>query len=261
MFPIELCKALERLQAGAPVHNFRYTKQQVELELGRPLRESFDYFDPVPLASGSIAQVHRAVLNGTLVAVKVRHPNVEMHIKIDFDLMHALAYFLESVLGLEWMRLSESLAQFSKTIASQVHLEVEGKHLHKFLANFKGWHDVGFPRPLLVSNSVLVETFESGVSAASIADIVRLERRKHVELAHFAVIRGEDLYLKMLVEDGLMHADLHPGNILLDVADDQGRFDVRASTSSNSFEDRNSAVRRHLTLVDAGSFKYVYISS
>jgi aarF domain-containing kinase len=243
------------------VHSYQYTEERVENELGSKIAEVFSEFDEKPIASGSIAQVYRAVLNGETVAVKVRHPNVREHIVKDFIVMKWVADFAEKVLGMQWLNLSESLSQFSGTIASQTRLDVEGWHLYLFNRNFRKWRDVSFPRPIVVTESVLVESFEHGETVSKYAKIMPKAVRKakdrmvringgtpsssspetfaegsvaRLELAHFIVCRGEDIYLKMLLEDNLMHADMHPGNILVAASEDVAK------------------VSHSLVLVDAG---------
>jgi aarF domain-containing kinase len=215
MFPEELCRALSKLQADAPTHSYSYTKTQIEKELGVPILSFFDSFETNPIASGSIAQIYKAILNNRIVAVKVRHPNVEQQIKIDFDLMNLLALFIESLPGLSWINLSESMAQFSKTIASQVNLDIEGKNLRQFNKNFYYWKDTSFPEPIVLTNSVLIETYLHGDNTLKITNIIKNQRSDYLDLAHFIVSKGTDIYLKMLLNDNLMHADLHPGNILI----------------------------------------------
>jgi aarF domain-containing kinase len=180
----------------------------------------FDSFEEYPIASGSIAQVYRAVYNKQKVAVKVRHPNVEMQIKMDFDIMNAIIVCIENFFGLDWLNLSESMIQFSHTIASQTDLEVESYHLHLFEENFRGWKVFNFPKPILTRKSIIIESFLPGDHVSSLIDLVkqRSDGKYPLQLldaAHFIVTRGEDLYLKMLIQDNLMHADMHPGNIFL----------------------------------------------
>ena len=184
----------------------------------------------------------------------MRHPNVETHIKLDFIIMKYVAYILENLLGMSWLNLSESLSQFSHTIAAQVHLDTEGLHLIKLNSNFKKWFSaVSFPKPIIITSSLLVETWEWGVLAGTFVDdytntintcisnknkgknnnsvgskvhgentLVTKEEDNTCDYtscvtsddlitAHFLVTKGEDLYLKMLFQDNLMHADLHPG--------------------------------------------------
>lgn len=184
---------------------------------------------------------------GQQVAVKVRHPGVELQIRLDFIIMKAVASALENVLGLDWLNLSESLAQFSHTIAAQTSLDVEGAHLRKLNHNFRHWKDVSFPRPVVVTSGVLVESWEWGqitgtflkdyiartskcIKAANALprddskvsssgrrydnlDFVHCLDPRDLRSAYFLVTRGEDLYLKMLFQDNLMHADLVSMNL------------------------------------------------
>jgi len=241
MFPEKFCQEMSKLQADAPKHSYAFTRQQIQLELGHPIEEIFDSFDTVPLASGSIAQVHRAVLRGEVVAVKVRHPNVEMQIQLDFDIMDAVARFIDSVPGLDWINLTESMAQFSHTIAAQTDLTVEGHHLNIFRRNFRNLHQhYEFPDPIVATKSVLIESFLPGQSVAQLIERLKeissiRDKREAADLeslledvAHFVVTKGEDLYLKMLLQDNLMHADLHPGNILVELKPPRGRGSLGA---------------------------------
>jgi aarF domain-containing kinase len=200
--------------------------------------------------------VYQAEFKGETIAVKVRHPHVELHIRLDFIIMKWVAWIIESVLGLRWLNLSESLVQFSHTIAAQTRLDIEGKHLEQFNSNFKSWPDISFPRPLVLRPGVLLESWEKGeITGRFITRYVASLPSPHskwsirnisdLRTAHFLVTRGEDLYLKMLLQDGLMHADLHPGNILV-----QPFNSTDSAFSGNSFLDRFSGAR--LTLVDAG---------
>ena len=112
------------------------------------------------------------------------------------------------------------MTQFSGTMVAQTRLDIEAEHLRRFRWNFaeRTWRDVRFPRVWSGAPAVLVESFEEGelVSKYTIQRTLgvgggqELDRRT----AHFVVSRGEDIYLKMLLADNLMHADLHPGNIL-----------------------------------------------
>lgn len=87
-FPEELCSLLSLLHSHAPSHSYRYTERVVRRAMGgRPLSTVFDWFGQEPIASGSIAQVHKAVLHGEVVAVKVRHPRVRERIEMDFAIM------------------------------------------------------------------------------------------------------------------------------------------------------------------------------
>ena len=130
------------------------------------------------MASGSIAQVHRATLRHppaaapgepappAVVAVKVRHPDVAAIISRDFVVLRVAAEIAGMVPGLSWMRLDESVRQFREPLFEQVDLTREAENLRLFNANFASWRQVSFPKPVehLVRPAVLVESFEEGSS-------------------------------------------------------------------------------------------------
>ncbi|KAG8099685.1 hypothetical protein GUJ93_ZPchr0013g36570 [Zizania palustris] len=217
LFPSDLCVELAKLHAAAPAHGFAYSKATIEKAFGRKLSEIFETFEEDPVASGSIAQVHRATLRdqhpGKHVAVKVRHPGVGESIKTDFLLINLVAKVSNVVPGLSWLRLDESVRQFAVFMMSQVDLSREAAHLSRFIYNFRRWRHVSFPKPLypLVHPSVLVETFEDGESVSHFMDGIEGNSRMKKDLAHI----GTYAFLKMLLEDNFIHADMHPGNILV----------------------------------------------
>ncbi|KAI7743881.1 hypothetical protein M8C21_004864, partial [Ambrosia artemisiifolia] len=222
LFPRDLCTELSRLHSKAPEHSFSYTKKTVEKAFGRKIHEIFDDFEEVPVASGSIAQIHRAVLRyryrgkqikPLLVAVKVRHPGVGESIRRDFEIINVVAKISKFIPTLKWLRLDESVQQFAVFMMSQVDLAREAANLSRFNYNFRRWRDVSFPKPVypLVHPAVLVETFEQGESVAYYVDELEGHERLKSSLAHI----GTHALLKMLLVDNFIHADMHPGNILV----------------------------------------------
>ncbi|XP_027908719.1 probable serine/threonine-protein kinase abkC isoform X1 [Vigna unguiculata] len=222
LFPRDLCDELAEFQTKAPSHKFSYSRKCIENAFGRKLYQIFEKFEEEPVASGSIAQVHRATLRYKFpgqqikpvdVAVKVRHPGVSEAIRRDFVLINLVAKISSFVPNLKWLRLDESIQQFAVFMMSQVDLSREAAHLSRFIYNFRRWKDVSFPLPLypLVHPSVLVETFEQGESVLNYVD--HLEGHEHFKsaLAHI----GTHALLKMLLMDNFIHADMHPGNILV----------------------------------------------
>eukprot|EP00968_Pinguiococcus_pyrenoidosus_P005279 scaffold340_cov256-Pinguiococcus_pyrenoidosus.AAC.3 len=154
MFPEGLCDSLETLQSRAPTHSYAFSRKQVEAALEMPLEDAFERFEETPVASGSIAQVHRAVLrrkkhqttqggstmaslpqglssgllsagggdagsrmnggDGQLVAVKVRHPGVAKRMRIDFALMKVVGQ-VSTALWPTRIRFPASLTQYYAT--------------------------------------------------------------------------------------------------------------------------------------------------
>ncbi|KAK9817109.1 hypothetical protein WJX72_009682 [[Myrmecia] bisecta] len=226
LFPPDLCTALAKLHAGAPRHSFAFTRHVVERAFRRPLGDIFEEFDEAPVASGSIAQIHRGVLStrgasgscfapGTRVAVKVRHPGVSTMMQRDFLLMARAARLSARLPGLADLRLEDSVAQFGAPLKEQLDLQQEARHLDRFNRNFRKWRHLSFPKPIhpLVAPDVLVETFEEG---RLISNYVNNPGHRHsAALANL----GLDCYLKMLLTDNFVHADLHPGNIMVRMQD------------------------------------------
>eukprot|EP00246_Nothoceros_aenigmaticus_P015260 TRINITY_DN6258_c0_g2_i1.p1 TRINITY_DN6258_c0_g2~~TRINITY_DN6258_c0_g2_i1.p1 ORF type:complete len:584 (+),score=92.10 TRINITY_DN6258_c0_g2_i1:128-1753(+) len=247
LFPRDLCSELSELQTKAPAHNFAQTKRTVEGAFGRKINEIFEDFEEDPIASGSIAQVHRAVLRfrypgqqtePTVVAVKVRHPGVSDTIRRDFMIINWLARASTLLPGFSWLRLDESVQQFATFMMTQVDLAREAAHLSRFIYNFRQWPDVSFPKPLypLVHPAVLVETYESGETVSRYVDKPG-KSRVNSALARI----GTHTLLKMLLVDNFIHADLHPGNIL-----------VRIERGKTPASKGMSRTRPHVVLLDVG---------
>uniref|UniRef100_A0A7S0RBD2 ABC1 atypical kinase-like domain-containing protein n=1 Tax=Chlamydomonas leiostraca TaxID=1034604 RepID=A0A7S0RBD2_9CHLO len=230
LFPPDLCAALERLQSSAPAHSAAASRAAVSAAFQRPLELLFDEFDDKPVASGSIAQIHRARLSpagasyvrgvapGTVVAVKVRHPGVTTAMHRDFELMQRAARAASSLPALRDLRLDESIRQFGGPLKEQLNLAVEADHLVRFKKNFRMWSNVTFPTPLfpLVSQDVLVESFEDGDLISTFVNQPQYKHRNALAEA------GLHCYLQMLLRDNFIHADMHPGNILVKEVDTAG---------------------------------------
>ncbi|KZV55201.1 AarF domain-containing kinase isoform 1 [Dorcoceras hygrometricum] len=206
LFPRDLCGELSKLHTKAPEHSFAYTKKTIEKAFGCKISDIFDDFEPEPVASGSIAQVHRASLRPRypgrqakplLVAVKVRHPGVGESIKRDFEIITIVAKISNFIPALNWLRLDESVQQFAVFMMGQVDLSREASHLSRFIYNFRAWKDVSFPKPVypFVHPAVLVETFEHGESVSYFVDELEGNERLKSSLAHI----GTHALLKMLL--------------------------------------------------------------
>lgn len=213
LFPRDLCGKLAELHTKAPEHSFAYTKKTIERAFGRKISEIFENFEEIPVASGSIAQVHRASLRfrypgqqvkPMVVAVKVRHPGVGESIRRDFMIINFVAKVSKFIPTLNWLRLDESVQQFGVFMMSQVDLAREAAHLSRFIYNFRRWKDVSFPKPVypLVHPAVLVETFEHGECVSHYVDDLEGHTRIKSALAHI----GTHALLKMLLVTYIVHA-------------------------------------------------------
>jgi aarF domain-containing kinase len=255
LFPPDLCAALSALHCHVPPHSWQATRRAVSEAFGSEsaLEDVFLEFDRTPVGSGSIAQVHRAVLRAqptVPVAVKVRHPGVEARLRTDFALLGRLARQLESAESLSWLRLNDTLAQFAHAVAAQKSLCREGENLAVLRRNVRNAPHIAadFPTPLgcpplprLAGDCVLVETFEPGRGLDGACAAARAAAAAHAGAvakalalglpvparpppaatglsqrdARRVVRAGKEVYLQMLLVNNFVHADLHPGNILL----------------------------------------------
>ena len=139
------------------------THKQFEAEFGRKIFEVFEFFNEKAVASGSIAQIYKARLNGQVVAVKVRHPNIieelELDIKIWFNVAQVLGKFINQ------LAMPLTFEEFKRALVSQTDLRLEARNLMVFNKNFSKHPNVLFPVPVepFVASSVLVETWEDGI--------------------------------------------------------------------------------------------------
>lgn len=210
LLPPHIIQALQRLQDDVGPFAFSFVRQTIETDLGQPLEQLFAEFSREPIASASVAQVHRARLqNGDLVAVKVRRPDIEELCGFDLSVMRLYAACLELFPSLKLLAPVDSVDQFGRAIALQLDFGIEAGNNHRFRQNFASEPEVVVPRlyESMCSRRVLVMEFVEGVK---ILDFQRsgLEPRRLGQL-------GFRIMLKMVFSDGFVHADLHPGNILV----------------------------------------------
>lgn len=210
---VELASELEKLQSNVPADPFEKVAETIAEELGQPLEELFLEFSELPVASASIGQVHRAKLHsGEEVAVKVQHQDIRERVNVDLDIFMGLAQLAERIPELESYRPSTMAVEFQRTLRRELDFTRERRHMEQFADAFSDQPEIVIPRvyPEYSSDQVLVMQWLDGVSLASTASV----RALNIDLAA-ATRRGAEMYLKMIFELGLYHADPHPGNLLL----------------------------------------------
>ncbi|HKE13779.1 MAG TPA: AarF/UbiB family protein [Kofleriaceae bacterium] len=210
LLPPHIIRGLETLQDDVGAFAFRDVARTFQDDFGRAPEDVFARFDRAPIASASVAQVHRAVLpDGREVAVKVRRPRVEQIVSFDLAVMRLAARAVALVPSFRLLAPVESVDEFGRAIRTQIDLTVEAANNRRFRANFAGDADVELPElvPELCSRRVLTMSFLRG------AKLLEYERMK-ADPSRIARI-GFRLLLRMVFEHGFVHADLHPGNILV----------------------------------------------
>jgi ubiquinone biosynthesis protein len=210
----DVAEELANLQAMVGPDPAGVAQALVERELGAAVSDFFASFDPEPMASGSVAQVHRAILpDGTPVAVKVLHDGVEHRVLEDLELMEAIAAYLESEdPGFAQLRPTVIVSEFSQMLHDAIDLSEELQNLQRFTANFADEPDIVIPRPYPELSRRRVLTM-SLISGAPFSDRASVEATGWDVDA--LVRRASEVYLEMIFRDSLYHADPHPGNLLL----------------------------------------------
>ena len=209
----EWIAALDRLHDQANPLPFEALEPQLRADLGAPLAERFAAFDTTPAAAGSVAQVHRARLpGGGEVAVKIRRPGVSAAIESDLLLLEAVAaWWQEQDPFARRFQPIEIVRQLRKSLAREVDFAAEARSQSRFAESFRG--DPGIVVPAVHAEftraSLLVMDWIDGTAGT---DMASLDARGFDRAVLAA--RGADAVLKMVLEDGLFHADPHPGNVL-----------------------------------------------
>ncbi|ORX72615.1 ABC1-domain-containing protein, partial [Linderina pennispora] len=220
LFESAMCEELALLHDANTQHSIEHSHRQVcqMLDIG-DISEVFAEFEPEALGAGAVAQVHYARLHPEYaqkmhmeetVAVKVLHPNMACRVSRDLRIMHWGAVLLSLLPGMSWLSLPEEVCVFGDMMQAQLDLRTEAYNLGRFRANFSHRPGVRFPQPYKGSRQVLIESFEDGVPLRAFLDS---DKRTLYDRGLGA--RGLDAFLQMLIADNFVHADLHPGNILV----------------------------------------------
>ena len=192
----------------------------VREELGRDVGQVFGRFEPEPLAAASLGQVHRASYAGREVVVKVLRPGVEELVGEDLDVSFRILFLLNLLFPNHRTRaITAIVSEFSKRIRDELDFREEARNAAMLRRNFQNEPRVVVPEVVteLVTRRVLVLEYVQGTR------IDRLHERLasgELDLARL-VETVVDAYIKMMLEDGVFHADPHAGNLLVDP---QGRL-------------------------------------
>jgi ubiquinone biosynthesis protein len=218
LLPADIADELAMLQDQVPPFPGEQARRVVEDAIGQSLTSAFARFDAQPIASASVAQVHGArLLDGTDVVVKVLRPDIEPVITEDIALLKVLAGFLEEhSREARRLHLTQVVADYERTIFDELDLQHEAANTARLRLNFAGSPLLYVPRVYwdLSRRNVLVLERIYGVP---ISDMDTL-RARGVNLRKLAE-RGVETFFTQVFEHNFFHADMHPGNIFVDIDD------------------------------------------
>ncbi|KAF2000010.1 ABC1 family protein-like protein [Amniculicola lignicola CBS 123094] len=249
IFPTEMCSTMSQLHSNAPAHSLETTIATVRRAFGGlEFNEIFDEFDEQPLGVGAIAQVYKAKLKPNLatpddendepppnlaqrikknvdvtlksspsrvpsshVAVKVLHPKIEKVVRRDLRIMGFFASVINAIPTMEWFSFPDEVQQFGEMMRLQLDLRIEAANLTLFRQNFKHRTTAWFPFPYTqyTTRDILIEEYAQGIPMEAFLQNGGGPFQKDI------ADEGLDAFLNMVLIDNFIHADLHPGNIMV----------------------------------------------
>ncbi len=238
---------LAKLQDQVPPFPGEVAVALIEASLGDSIGSLFDTFDTEPIASASLAQVHAATMaNGDEVAVKVIRPDIARVIEKDLALIRTMAGLLERISrDARRLKLKAVVADYERTIFDELNLQKEAANTATLRRNFQGSELLYAPKVYWERCSESVLVLER-VRAVPISDIDAL-RTAGTDMKKLAE-RGVETFFTQLFKHNFFHADMHPGNIFIDVTDpaDPSYIAVDCAIIGTLSEDDQSYLARNV---------------
>ncbi len=218
LLPDDFADELAKLQDHVPPFPGEEAKNLVEAALGDRFAAHIERFDLQPIASASIAQVHGArLVGGEEVVVKVVRPGLEAVIRADLDVLFWLAAWIDRhIVASRRLRLPEVARDYAQVVFGELDMVKEAANTQRLRDNFAGSPLLYVPRvhhSLTRSNVLTLER----VSGVPIGDVAEL-RTRGTNMATLAK-RGVETFFTQVFVHNFFHADMHPGNIFVDVQD------------------------------------------
>ena len=210
VLPPEYIDEFTKLQDRVPPAPWADAREVLEAELG-PVDDRFDRFDVDAISGASLGQVYRARVDGDPVAVKIRRPGVEALVEADLRVVRwtlpVLLYFVDEARSFSLETLAD---EFDRTIREEMDYRREARMLTEIRANFAEHGAVRIPDVVDSHSTDRVLTMEY-VEGTKITDVDALDGMGVDRTALAETLQRS--YLQMIIDDGVFHADPHPGNL------------------------------------------------
>jgi ubiquinone biosynthesis protein len=216
LLPPEVIKEVAKLQDNVPPFDSNIATSQIEKATKQPISNIFKDFDNTALASASVAQVHKATLkNDEEVVVKVLRPGIEKILKLDTSLMLIFAKALNQLKEIRRFKPVEIVKEINQSFFDELDLVREASNASQIRRNFENSPIHYVPKIYweYTSSTVMVMEKVGGVRVSDIEtlDALGVDRRLLAQ-------RGVEIFYSQVFDDCFFHADMHPGNMFIDVS-------------------------------------------
>jgi predicted unusual protein kinase regulating ubiquinone biosynthesis (AarF/ABC1/UbiB family) len=214
--PAPYIAALERMQDAVAITDAQTMRAVIESELNVRINKLFATFNDVPIGSASLSQVYSATLrDGRPVAVKVQRPDVAAILREDLDVLARLAGTVGIVSDApRRYGFSEWVGEFRKTLSAELDFRLEAENLETFARHLDAYPTIYVPQPIWDYSTARVLTMDmvAGAKVTRISELRRIDPAEPLDQLAADLVRA---YLDQVFVHGLIHADPHPGNVLL----------------------------------------------
>ena len=214
LIPLKYAEEFAKLQDAVPPFAIEDVERLIKEELEAPIDDLFGTFEREPIAAASIGQVHLAKLkDGADVVVKVQRPRIDQIIETDLDIMYSLAKLAEEhISDARYYRPVNIVDEFSISIHAELDYTQEARNIDRFSYNFKADPHIYIPKIYWDYSSQRILTIEY-IDGTKGNDFETIENLGHDRQQ--IAIYGAKAFMKQVFEDGLFHADIHPGNVFI----------------------------------------------
>ena len=218
LLPADIADELAKLQDRVPPFDSAVAVASIEKAFGLPLARIFGSFDPKPLAAASIAQVHVATLqSGREVVVKILRPGMRESIDLDLEVLDTVAALADEYWGdARRLRPVELVREYRKTILDELDLLREAGNAAQLKRNFAGSSLLYVPEVYWDYCRVDVMVMER-IHGVIVNDVAEL-RARGANIRKLAE-NGVEIFFTQVFRDNFFHADMHPGNIFVQLDD------------------------------------------